>query len=119
MATTTTTILPNQDNMIGEHSFVLSWRQMTDVNTGRWSRRASVLTLISSRIYDQHTWARWTSVMVFSIVSQVSICINVNTLEPFITNVIRDHKAKKMLSNEMSNPCRLDVASLPFSFASA
>ena len=35
------------------------------------------------------TWARWTSVMVFSIVSQISICINVNTLEPFITNVVR------------------------------
>lgn len=50
-----------------------------------------------------NSWTRWTVVMIFSIVSQVSICINVNTLEPFITNVIRDHKAKKMLSDELSH----------------
>lgn len=45
------------------------------------------------------TWTRWTAVMLFSIVSQVSICINVNTLEPFITNVVRDHKATRVMSN--------------------
>lgn len=38
------------------------------------------------------TWWRWTCVMLYAIVSQVSIAINVNTLEPYINNVIRDHK---------------------------
>lgn len=45
------------------------------------------------------TWSRWMAVMCFSVVSQVSICINVNTLEPFITNVVRDHKSTRVLSD--------------------
>ena len=49
------------------------------------------------------TWGRWTAVMIFSIVSQVSICINVNTLEPFITNVVRDHKTTRIMSDASSH----------------
>jgi hypothetical protein len=49
------------------------------------------------------TWPRWTAVMLFSVVSQVSICINVNTLEPFITNVVRDHKARRAGSDVRSH----------------
>ena len=45
------------------------------------------------------TWPRWTAVMLFSVVSQVSICINVNTLEPFINNVVRDHKSTRVTSD--------------------
>ena len=45
------------------------------------------------------TWTRWTAVMLFSVVSQISICINVNTLEPFITNVVRDHKSTRVMSD--------------------
>ena len=49
------------------------------------------------------TWSRWTVVMLFSIVSQVSICINVNTLEPFITNVVRDHKSRRAMGDVSSH----------------
>lgn len=42
------------------------------------------------------TWPRWSAVVAFSILSQVSICINVNTLEPYITNVVRDHKTTRV-----------------------
>jgi hypothetical protein len=38
------------------------------------------------------TWFRWTCVMLYAILSQISISINVNTLEPYIQNVVRDHK---------------------------
>ena len=38
------------------------------------------------------TWSRWWGVMTYSVVSQMSICVNANTLDPFITNVVRDHK---------------------------
>jgi hypothetical protein len=31
-------------------------------------------------------------VMLYAILSQISISINVNTLEPYIQNVVRDHK---------------------------
>lgn len=48
--------------------------------------------------YSIDTWERWTCVMLFSIVSQVSISINVNTLEPYITNVVRDHKTLQVSS---------------------
>lgn len=53
--------------------------------------------------YTIDTWERWASVMCFSVISQVSICINVNTLEPFITNVIRDHKSTKTMSDPASH----------------
>lgn len=46
--------------------------------------------------YTIDTWERWTYVMAFSIVSQISISINVNTLEPYITNVVRDHKTHRL-----------------------
>lgn len=52
--------------------------------------------------YIIDTWLKWAYVMCFSIVSQVSICINVNTLQPFITNVIQDHKSTKILSDAAS-----------------
>lgn len=52
--------------------------------------------------YVIDTWERWGCVMLFSVASQVSICINVNTLEPFITNVIRDHKSVRILSDATS-----------------
>ena len=48
--------------------------------------------------YTIDTWDRWTYVMLFSIVSQISISINVNTLEPYITNVVRDHKTVRPVS---------------------
>lgn len=38
------------------------------------------------------TWPRWAVVMAYSVLSQASICINVNTLEPFVNNVVKDHK---------------------------
>jgi hypothetical protein len=38
------------------------------------------------------TWNRWMCVAIYAVVSQLAICINVNTLEPYIMNVIRDHK---------------------------
>ena len=46
--------------------------------------------------YTVDTWERWAYVMIFSIVSQISISINVNTLEPYITNVVRDHKTTRL-----------------------
>lgn len=45
------------------------------------------------------TWTRWSSVMVFAILSQISVCISVNTLDPYITNVVRDHKATRIVSD--------------------
>ena len=53
--------------------------------------------------YTIDTWERWTAVMMFSIISQISICVNVNTLEPFITNVVRDHKSLRVLSAPKSH----------------
>lgn len=35
--------------------------------------------------------------------SQISVCVNVNTLEPFITNVVRDHKALRVLDDVSSH----------------
>ena len=49
--------------------------------------------------YTINTWDRWTYVMLFSVLSQISISINVNTLEPYITNVVRDHK-----THQLQNP---------------
>lgn len=46
--------------------------------------------------YTIDTWERWAYVMIFSIVSQVSISISENTLSPYITNVVRDHKTQQL-----------------------
>lgn len=49
--------------------------------------------------YVIDTWERWWYVMAFSVLSQISISINMNTLEPYITNVVQDHKTQRL-----SNP---------------
>ena len=39
-----------------------------------------------------NTWTRWLCVMSFSVVSQVVESVVASTLNPFVTNVIKDHK---------------------------
>ena len=39
-----------------------------------------------------NTWNKWTCVMLFSILSQVMDNIISATLNPYVTNVIKDHK---------------------------
>ena len=41
-----------------------------------------------------NTWGRWTAVMFYSVLSQIMGSIVLGTLDPFIVNVIRDHKTK-------------------------
>ena len=53
--------------------------------------------LVAGFVID--TWLRWSFVMTFAILSQISVCISVNTLDPYITNVVRDHKATRIVSD--------------------
>lgn len=38
------------------------------------------------------TWAKWSAVMTYSCMSQVVYSVVSNSLSPFVTNVIQDHK---------------------------
>lgn len=42
--------------------------------------------------YIINTWTRWAIVSALTIFTQISYCINSNTVDPYIHNVIKDHK---------------------------